>query len=307
MKLKALILACLILAGPSALKADFSMPMIDVTSSVTNTAASFVIWSSSNVTESAGNTISVVFPKSLTMPAVSISTCACVFMKFSMTPNGTAFTPSEVTVTSGSIIGQRAEVRLPRDVGPGTFYLRFDSSFGMSTPSDAGIFTVLLTESNGNSIESKGAIIRDREITVSATAAITGSVVDGGTPVGGALVFASTFDALSLSDDFFLYQEAGPRGTTITSAIRMTPTAKEALSYQHLSTFTRSDGTFNMNVPWAFGKTLTYYIYAVFSKKNGSVLETWRSSNSGTHPSQDVTAATSYGPFNLTTFQKIVP
>jgi hypothetical protein len=268
MSIKSFILGFCLFAAAAGLRAEFGIPFPDIAPTTTGTAASIAIWGTTNVTEAAGNTIAVTFPSGMTVPTINVATCACIFMKLTRTDTGAnwgTFSPSELTVTAGSQSGSKLTVALPKSMAPGLFYVRFDDSAAIKTPSTGGLLTFLLGDPSSNLLESRSIWVRNAAVTDTAQAEITGTVFDATSPtalaVPGAMVIATT----SAAPASVVAMEWGPRAST--------PSAKASTSETICAT-AGADGKFSLKVPLS----LTYNIFVVFSKLNGSVVETWKTS-----------------------------
>src|SRR5260221_512676 len=118
------LLAVLILAGlGKPLQAHFSLPIVDLTPNLAGAGAppgvSLAIWSSTDVSLSAGCQISVLFPPGTVVPAQNLSTCFCLSMNYSQPSAGSerpfsgGTTGGEETVTAGVVDSANRLVSFP--------------------------------------------------------------------------------------------------------------------------------------------------------------------------------------------------
>jgi hypothetical protein len=176
-------------------------------------------------------------------------------MKYSVSYPGLAgtFRASEVTVTAGASTGQTITMALPQDMVPGPFYIRIDSQAQFHNPTTTGQSTILLSQSNGESLESRGFFVVDESAGNSLDnlpGEVDGTVIVSGTALAGALIYASTAPVPTLSS-----LSMGPDSAF--SAARDPGTEVYMASSD-------ADGNYALKLPYLSGGS-TYNIAAAYS------------------------------------------
>ena len=244
--LAALALAC----WPALASGRLTLPLVDLSTHLTNTAASIAVWSGTDISLTAGTTLVIGFPSDWTLPALNVASCGCIFLKHTLTSTAGAFTPYEVTVTAGTLSGQNLTVTLPVSLGPGPFYTRIDTYAAFLNPPTVGIATFTLTAGSNMSASHQVVVGGSVEVAPSEIKGVVCLAVNPCLPLKGGVVVAST-DSSFMSQAPLL--ELGPSSGTITAM---------ATTEERLMTTTGSDGGFSMKVP--FHGTTTYYVEAFY-------------------------------------------
>lgn len=241
-------------AGPQNLSAAFSLPTIDLSSPKISAPSAVAIWSTLDVSISAGAWVSVVFPPDTTVPVKTLASCECLAMKHSLTStaDAKAFIANEVLVTSGAVdaASRAVSFQLPAPVDRGKIYFRFKPGFGILNPTTAGFATLTLVDPDGNSLGSRGYYLSLTYNADIGLAPLAGTVSYSGTtkPASGVLVLAST-DGIPGMHPMAL---AGPGGAL---------SAPRSTTSRAYSTATNFDGSYRMLVPPG-----TYSLMAVASR-----------------------------------------
>jgi hypothetical protein len=269
---KLCLLAALLVCGVDA-QARLGIPLVDlvgsaagVTGHLTGAAAGIAIWSYTNVTMDAGDTLVVHFPKNWQTPtALSVSTCNCIFAKYMYNTN--AFTAAELTVTSGTFKGLDLSMQLPVTFTPGPFYVRLDDSASYKNPLLPGLTTLTLSYTHNNitvTTQSKAISIGDGLTSMgeidgyvySNYTAASGSVLF---PVQGALVIADNTDMTN--DTVVKALPAWDMGPAAVNGVL--PVSPLASTEDRYTTVTGSDGRFKLQVPYYI--STDYHLVALYS------------------------------------------
>src|SRR5205814_1772433 len=105
-------------------------------------SATVAVWAYATQPVGLGNTLTVYFPGNNTNTSGFIfeaDTSPYLYMKY--TDLSGNFTPNEVTITAAysQIVSPHGiQVTIPDNMGKGQFYVRFDSAFGLLTPTWPG-------------------------------------------------------------------------------------------------------------------------------------------------------------------------
>ncbi len=269
---------------PLQAQARLGVPMVDLNDHTVSTNAMVAIWSSTNVTLSAGSTVTISLPSDWTVPAFSVAGCGCAFVKYTITNTAGTFTPNEVTVTAGSVSGNNVNLTLPNDAAPGPFYVRFDDYAGLRNPPTAGMATLAMTAGSDISESKPVAILNGPEAT---PGEIKGLVTDSGTPVKGALIIASTDTYLMDNAPTFTL---GPASGSVTA---------KAVTMDRLMAVTGSDGRYSLKVP--FNGSTTYNVAALYgSSAQGNAL------NFKTNSTSVTISTTGTATVNLSSFTNCI-
>lgn len=236
MKRPALIFGLLLALGLPRLRAEatFSQPFVDVFPNGAGSAANFAIWSSTDAQVSAGSYINVNFPPDVNFPAtVSLGACQCVFFKFTTNTTG-AFTPQEVTVTSGTVDTSAGvfSVEVPQAMERGKFYLRIGSTTGLSLPLTIGASTLVLVDPSGNSIMSQAYYVSATYTANLGT--VRGRAFLNGVSQPAALIYATNFSS-------YHPKLAGPRTSTAQAL---------SISMSAYTIATAFDGSYSLSLPY---------------------------------------------------------
>ena len=242
-------LAWLLLAS-APLRAGFRMPRVDVVNNEPGAASTVAVWSYSTQMEAAGDTIAVYFPQSFGTSGFNF--LGNVFLKYTVPGTGGSFASSELTITSGSLLGptpwgQEVQMALPVTIDAGTFYVRFDQEGGITNPQNEGSATLLLGDPDGVITSSRSFYIGSQTTASLSFGTVEGQVhyLQSTTPVVGALVYLSTQGGLPSN-------YLGPRVSATVEAMDTTVESYSAVTdangnYSFCVPCSQAGTTFNMN------------------------------------------------------------
>jgi hypothetical protein len=304
--MRKLCLLAILLAHATLAQARLGMPLVDLSTHVTGTTASIPIWSATDVTMNAGNTLTIHFPTGwLTPTAATFVSCQCVFAKYmyvSDTSTATVnFTPYEMTMTSYTQSGLDLSILLNITITPGPFYLRIDDTAAYKNPVTPGLATLTLSYT-----DSSGMVTTEsKPINIGNPLSITSGTFDGYVyssangltyAVQGALVVAD-------SDTSNAFMTNLPRWDLGPRALTLSPKPTTADRY---STVTGYDGRFKLQVP--FSTSTTYKIAALYGSTGTagtansgvskiSAIQSFAVSSSGTAIAVTLTGFSSTSPY----------
>lgn len=188
----------LLIAGSTAHRlqaGNFSMALVDVAPNQVTTTSMIAVWSSTDLSVTAGTPVDVLLPSGFSVPSgLSPSACDCIFLRHTSNAAG-AWAGNEVTFTAGTYLGNgHVRLNLPQALFPGKFYIRFDNSAGIANPAEPGMATLALVDPAGNTTLSRGFYIAPSTGGPPALGLISGTVKDSnGKALPGALVLASNY------------------------------------------------------------------------------------------------------------------
>jgi hypothetical protein len=274
-----------LLAHAASSHARLGLPLVDLAgasgaaSHLTATSTSIAIWSYTDVTINAGDTLTVHLPVGWMTPTVaSVASCGCIFAKY-MYPylSGgvtlTAFTPAEVTMTTAALSGTAStwglDLIIPLPVSPsavvfapGPFYLRIDDTANFKNPITPGLatFTVSFTNATGTTTTESRAISIGNGLTTMGqiTGTVTTSFNGAITTVKGALVIADTDTTDTVINALPLW-DLGPTAGTVTAK----PTTVD-----RYTTVTGADGRYSLQVP--YNSSTLYHVAALYYGSTGT-------------------------------------
>lgn len=262
--LSARLLTILIGSAQALAAGDFTSPTVDLENRMVGQDVSMAIWSTVRSVQAINTEITIRFPSGFDLLGFSPANCQCLFVK--ATDGGGSFSPNEVTVTAGHVMGRSLEVHLPTSAHPGPIYLRIDPSAGLHNPSEPGSRTLVLVDANAEGVASHSFRIMDAATADPAQGTIQGTVYDAsGKAVAGAIVVASTDAAVSVED-----LELGP------GRIGIEPMAS---GQEMLMAISGQEGNFSLQAP-ASSSGSTYYLQANFTVRTDHALLTYKTGTS---------------------------
>lgn len=277
MKNRFLSLLILILLGSAQAHAvgDLTSPTVDLENRLVGQDVSMAIWTTVRSTQARNTEISIVFPSGFDLYGLNPGTCQCLFVK-ATDANGT-FSPTEVTVTAGHVMGRTLEVHLPIGAYPGPMYLRIDPSAGLRNPSEPGTRTLVIEDAHANRVASHSFRIMAAATADLDHGTIQGTVLDAaGKAVAGAIVVASSDASVSIED-----LELGPGRSDIEPMDG---------SHEMLMAISGQDGSFSLEAP-ADSTGSVYYLQANFTVRTDQALLTYKTGTAevAVNPTENVT------------------